>query len=490
MEFQNRITRGLSFDDVLLVPTRSDVLPRDADVSTRLTRKLRINIPLLSAAMDTVTESRLAVAIAQEGGLGIIHKNLSIEDQAAEVDRVKRSQAGIITHPFTLEASRPLRDAEELMARYHVSGVPITDESGQLVGILTNRDMRFQEDFSTPISAVMTPKERLITVQPGTTLEAAKRLLHAHRIEKLPIVDAQGRLCGLLTIKDINKARDFPNRCSDAMGRLRVGAAVSVGESELHRAESLINANVDVLVVDSAHGHSVLVLETVRQLKERFPEIEVIGGNVVTAEGAQDLIDAGVDAVKVGVGPGSICTTRVVTGVGKPQFSAIADVAEVCRKHDVPVIADGGVKYSGDVVKALAAGADSVMIGSLFAGTEESPGDTILYEGRTYKAVRGMGSIKAMQRGSKTRYMQFEDDPGKFVPEGIEARVPYRGLLADYVRVLVGGLRSGMGYCGSRTIPELQANARFIEITAAGLHESHPHDVTITEDAPNYQIPR
>ena len=490
MELNDRITKGLSFDDVLLVPARSGVLPRDADVSTRLSRRLRINIPLLSAAMDTVTEARLAIAIAQEGGIGIIHKNLPVEDQAAEVDRVKRSQAGIITDPFTLTPQRPLQDAERVMARYHVSGVPITDEDNTLVGILTNRDMRFQEDFTVPIADVMTPRHKLVTVRPGTTLEDAKKLLHQHRIEKLPIVDENGKLCGLLTIKDINKARDFPNRCADNMGRLRVGAALGVGEGELHRAECLVNANVDVLVVDSAHGHSEMVLETVARVKERFPLVDVIGGNVVTAAGAEDLIAAGVDAVKVGVGPGSICTTRVVTGVGKPQFSAIVEVAAVCRKHDIPVIADGGIKYSGDIVKALAAGADSVMVGSLFAGTEESPGETILYEGRTYKAVRGMGSIKAMQKGSKTRYMQFEEDPAKFVPEGIEARVPYRGLLADYVRVMVGGLRSGMGYCGCKDIPSLQREAKFVEITSAGLHESHPHDVTITEDAPNYQIPR
>lgn len=490
MDFQERITKALSFDDVLLVPARSGVLPRDVDVSTRLTRRLRLNIPLVSAAMDTVTESRLAIAIAQEGGIGIIHKNLSPEDQAAEVDRVKRSQAGIITEPFTLTPDRPLQDAERLMARYHVSGVPITDKDGALVGILTNRDMRFQEDFTVPIASVMTPREKLVTVRPGTTLEDAKRLLHEHRIEKLPIVDDAGKLCGLLTIKDINKARDFPGRCADEMGRLRVGAAVGVGEGEMRRAECLVDANADVVVVDSAHGHAEMVLEMVKRVKGRFPDLEVIGGNVVTAQGAADLIAAGADAVKVGVGPGSICTTRVVTGVGKPQFSAVLDVAEECRKHDVPVIADGGIKYSGDIVKALAAGAETVMIGSLFAGTEESPGETILYEGRTYKAVRGMGSIKAMQRGSKTRYFQFDEDPAKFVPEGIEARVPYRGLLADYVRVLVGGVRSGMGYCGCADIPSLHREARFVEVTAAGIYESHPHDVTITEDAPNYQIPR
>ncbi|MFP4501425.1 MAG: IMP dehydrogenase [Candidatus Hydrogenedentota bacterium] len=490
MNTSDRIQHGLSFDDVLLVPAHSTVVPRDAEVHTRLTRKLTINIPLLSAAMDTVTESRLAIAIAQEGGIGIIHKNITAGDQAAEVDRVKRSQAGIITHPFTLTADHTLRDADSLMGRYHISGVPITDGNEILVGILTNRDMRFQEDFSVAIRTVMTPKEKLVTVRPGVTFDEAKKLLHEHRIEKLPITEENGRLVGLLTIKDLNKARDFPLRATDDMGRLRVGAAVGVGDGELRRAACLVDAEADVLVVDSAHGHSQMVIDMVQAVKQAHPHVEVIGGNVVTAEGAQALIDAGADAVKVGVGPGSICTTRVVTGVGAPQFSAVLDVAAVCKKHDVPLIADGGVKYSGDIVKALAAGADSVMIGSLFAGTEESPGESVLYEGRTYKVVRGMGSIKAMQRGSKTRYLQFEDDPAKFVPEGIEARVPYRGLLADYVHQLVGGLRAGMGYCGCQNITELQTKTRFTQVTAAGLRESHPHDVSITEDAPNYQIPR
>ena len=485
-----RISKGFSFDDVLLRPARSNILPRDVDTSTRLTRKLSLNIPLLSAAMDTVTEFRLAVAIAQEGGIGIIHKNLSIDEQALEVDRVKRSQAGIISQPFTLMPDQLIQDAEDLMARYRVSGVPITDGQGQLVGILTNRDLRFEEDFSRPIRDVMTPKERLVTVRPGTSHEEAKRLLHKHRIEKLPIVDEQGKLVGLLTIKDIIKARDFPNRCRDEHGRLRVGAALGVGPEEAERAKALIDAGVDLLVVDSAHGHSNMVLKTVSLLKEQFPETEVIGGNIVTAEAARDLVAAGADAVKVGVGPGAICTTRVVAGVGVPQLTAIMDVAEVCKEHGVPVIADGGIKYSGDIAKALAGGADSVMIGSLFAGTEESPGDTVLYEGRTYKVVRGMGSIKAMQRGSKTRYMQFDTEPNKLVPEGIEARVPYRGALADYVFQLVGGLRSAMGYCGCKSISEMQQQTEFIEISAAGLRESHPHDVTITEDAPNYQVPR
>jgi IMP dehydrogenase len=490
MSNDERISTGLSFDDVLLEPARSEVLPRDVDVSARLTRNLRINIPLLSAAMDTVTEARLAIAMAQEGGIGIIHKNLTIDEQASEVDRVKRSQAGIITHPFTLTSEHTLHDAENLMSKYHISGVPITDRNGLLVGILTNRDLRFEEDYSVPIATVMTPKERLVTVAPNTSLEEAKKLLHKHRIEKLPIVDEAGKLAGLLTIKDIIKARDFPTRCTDGMGRLRVGAAIGVGRDELARAKAMLSAGADLVVVDSAHGHSSLVLDMVRAVKKAFPEAEVVAGNVVTAEAARDLIEAGADAVKVGVGPGSICTTRVVTGVGVPQITAIMNVAEVCREHGVPVIADGGVKYSGDIAKAIASGADTVMIGSLFAGTEESPGDKVLFEGRTFKVVRGMGSVKAMQRGSKTRYMQFDVEGAKLVPEGIEGRVPFRGALTDFVHQLVGGLRAAMGYCGCRDLAALQTNARFIRITAAGIRESHPHDITITEDAPNYQIPR
>ncbi len=490
MNHQDRITRGLSFDDVLLRPARSEVLPRNVSLQTRLTRNLTLNIPLLSAAMDTVTESRLAIAIAQEGGIGIIHKNLPVDDQASEVDRVKRSQAGIITEPFTLTPDHTVADAEKLMSRYHVSGVPITDKKGLLVGILTNRDLRFQEEQNVPIASVMTPREKLVTVPPGTTFEEAKKLLHKHRIEKLPIVNERGELEGLLTIKDIIKARDFPQRATDERGRLRVGAALGVGRDELARAHELISAGADVLVVDSAHGHSVMVAQTVGYLKEAFPQTEVIAGNVVTPEGARELVAAGADAVKVGVGPGAICTTRVVTGVGLPQLTAVMDVAEVCKAEGVPLIADGGIKYSGDIAKAIAAGADSVMIGSLFAGTEESPGEKLLYEGRTYKVVRGMGSIKAMQLGSRTRYMQFDEEATKLVPEGIEARVPYRGLLADYVHQLCGGLRAAMGYCGCKDIAAMQTDTRFVQITAAGLRESHPHDVTITEDAPNYQIPR
>lgn len=485
-----RISKGLSFDDVLLRPARSNVLPRDVKLQTRLTQKITLNIPLMSAAMDTVTEARLAIAIAQEGGIGIIHKNLNIDDHAEEVDKVKRSQSGTITDPFTLKPDDKLQDAENLMARYHISGVPITDGHGHLVGILTNRDLRFEQDFSKPISSSMTPKERLIVLPPGAPQEEAIRLLHKHRIEKLPIVDADGKLKGLLTIKDIKKAKDFPNRCTDAVGRLRVGAALGVGPGEMDRARALIDVGVDVLVIDSAHGHSEMVLQTVSMMKEAFPDTEFIAGNIVTAEAARDLIKAGADAVKVGVGPGSICTTRVVAGVGVPQLTAIMDVADVCRAAGIPVVADGGIKYSGDIAKAIAGGADTAMIGGLFAGTEESPGETLLYEGRTFKVVRGMGSIKAMQKGSKARYMQFDEEPQKLVPEGIEGRVPYRGALADYVHQLVGGLRASMGYCGCIDIPAMQTNTAFIEITSAGLRESHPHDVTITEDAPNYQVSR
>jgi IMP dehydrogenase len=490
MNPEDRISTGLSFDDVLLRPACSKVVPREVSLRTRVTRELTLNIPLLSAAMDTVTEARLAIALAREGGIGVIHKNLTIKEQASEVDRVKRSQAGIISEPFTLTADASLQDAEDLMARYHVSGVPITDKTGMLVGILTNRDMRFEEDYRQPISTAMTPKERLVTVPPGTSLEDAKKLLHKHRIEKLPIVDEAGRLKGLLTIKDIVKARDFPERCTDDRDRLRVGAALGVGREEVERAGMLLSAGADLLVVDSAHGHALMVAETVRHLKKAFPDAQVIAGNVVTPEGARDLIEAGADAVKVGVGPGAICTTRIVAGVGVPQLTAVMDVASECVKHDVPVIADGGIKYSGDIGKAIAAGADCVMIGSLFAGTEESPGETILYEGRTFKVVRGMGSIKAMQRGSRTRYMQFDVEPEKLVPEGVEARVPYRGMLADYVHQLAGGLRAAMGYCGCLDIPAMKKEPRFVRITAAGIRESHPHDVTITEDAPNYPIPR
>lgn len=487
MNSEEPITQGLSFDDVLLKPAKSDILPRDVDLSTQFTRNVKLNIPLISAGMDTVTEARLAIAIAQEGGIGVIHKNLSIKDQAIEVDRVKKSQAGIITHPFTLQAHQIVQDAEDLMARYHVSGVPITDESGKLVGILTNRDLRFLEDYTVTIDTVMT-KNNLVTVAPGTSLEESKKLLHKHRIEKLPVVDENGILQGLITIKDITKARDFPDSCKDEMGRLRVAAAIGAPPDEIERARALVGMNVDALVVDTAHGHSQMVIDQVKRLKDAFPGVDVVGGNVVTPEGAADLITAGADAVKVGVGPGSICTTRVVSGAGMPQLTAIMDVCSEAHKSGVPVIADGGIRLSGDITKAIAGGADSVMVGSLFAGTTESPGETVLYDGRTYKVYRGMGSIKAMQKGSKARYMQHEVEANKLVPEGVEGRVPYRGSIADSIHQLMGGLRSGMGYCGTANLEELRANSEFIKITAAGIKESHPHDITITEEPPNYHL--
>ena len=487
MNPEKQITEGLSFDDVLLKPAKSDILPRDVDLSTHFTRNVKLNIPLVSAGMDTVTEARLAIAIAQEGGIGVIHKNLSIQDQAVEVDRVKKSQAGIITHPFTLQAHQIVQDAEDLMARYHVSGVPITDDSGKLVGILTNRDLRFLEDYSVTIDTVMT-KNNLATVAPGTSLEESKKLLHEHRIEKLPVVDSNGILQGLITIKDINKARDFPNSCKDEMGRLRVAAAVGATPDEIERARALIEMSVDVLVVDTAHGHSQMVIDQVKRVKDAFPDMDVVGGNIVTPEGAADLIAAGADAVKVGVGPGSICTTRVVSGAGMPQLTAIMDVCQEAHKSGVPVIADGGIRLSGDITKAIAGGADTVMVGSLFAGTTESPGETVLYDGRTYKVYRGMGSIKAMQKGSKARYMQHEVETNKLVPEGVEGRVPYRGSIADSIHQLMGGLRSGMGYCGTVNIQELRQKSEFIKITAAGMQESHPHDITITEEPPNYHL--
>ena len=490
MDSQDRISEALSFDDVLLKPARSDVLPREVDLTTVFTRNIALNIPLISAGMDTVTEARLAIALAQEGGIGVIHKNLSIQDQALEVDRVKRSQSGIISDPFTLTPDQIVQDAEDLMARFKVSGVPITDKKGKLVGILTNRDLRFLEDYSVPIDSVMT-KENLVTVPPGTSLEEAKQLLHKHRIEKLPVVSEDGMLEGLITIKDIKKARDFPYACKDDLGRLRVAAAIGATEDELDRAQALVDANVDALVLDTAHGHSQMVVEMVKRVKKALPDVDVIAGNIVTPDGAADLIKAGADAVKVGVGPGSICTTRVVSGAGMPQLTAVLDVVSEARKHNVPVIADGGIRYSGDITKALAGGAHSVMIGSLFAGTTESPGETVLLEGRTYKVYRGMGSVKAMQAGSSARYMQFNvDQANKLVPEGVEGRVPYRGPLADSVHQLMGGLRSGMGYCGCADLEALRTNTEFVKVSGAAMKESHPHDITITEEPPNYQIMR
>jgi IMP dehydrogenase len=484
---ESRIREGLTFDDVTLVPGGSEVLPRDVDLRTQLTREIPLHVPLVSAAMDTVTEHEAAICMAQTGGIGIIHRNLPIAAQAAEVDKVKRSESGMIVDPITMRPEQSINDALEVMARYKISGVPVTRE-GKAVGILTHRDLRFVKDTAQQISAVMT-REGLITVPPGTTRERAKELLHAHRIEKLLVVDAAGTLRGLITIKDIEKSERYPNASKDDLGRLRCGAAVGVGPQRLERAQALVDSGVDVLVVDTAHGHSAGVLETIAELRRTFPDLPLVGGNVATAEGAEALVKAGGSGVKVGVGPGSICTTRIVAGVGVPQLTAILDTVEMSNRFGVPVIADGGIKYSGDVVKALAAGAGTVMIGSLFAGTDESPGEVVLYQGRSYKVYRGMGSIGAMTSGSRDRYFQSEvTDASKLVPEGIEGRVPYRGSLFNSVYQLLGGLRSGMGYCGAADLPGLRGNARFLRITPAGLQESHVHDVIITKEAPNYWI--
>ena len=477
---------GLTFDDILLVPKKSAIIPREVDVSTKFSRNIEINIPLVSAAMDTVTESRLAIAIAREGGIGIIHKNMSIEEQAEEIDKVKRSESGIIVEPISLTPEKKVGEAIEIMAKYHISGIPIINNEKKLVGILTNRDIRFLEDKNLRISGIMT-KENLITAPLGTTLEEAKRILHKNRIEKLPIINEAFILKGLITVKDIEKVEKYPNSCKDIEGRLRVGAAVGISRDALERVEALINAKVDVIVVDTAHGHSSRVIDVIKEIKRTF-DIELVGGNVATFEGAESLIKAGVDAIKVGIGPGSICTTRVVTGVGVPQVSAIQECKRAAKKYHIPLIADGGVKYSGDITKALAVGADSVMIGSLFAGTQESPGEVVLYKGRSYKEYRGMGSIGAMKKGSKDRYFQEEVEENKLVPEGIEGRISYKGPLSAYVFQLLGGMRSGMGYCGVRNIKELQEETKFIQITSASLRESHPHDVIITKEAPNYGI--
>ncbi|MCL6446933.1 MAG: IMP dehydrogenase [Armatimonadetes bacterium] len=475
---------GLTFDDVLLVPAASEVLPKDVNVSTSLTRKIRLNIPLMSAAMDTVTEARLAIALAREGGIGVIHRNMSVERQALEVDKVKRSEHGVISDPIYLSPESPVSEALLLMERYRISGVPIT-ENGRLVGILTNRDLRFEKDFSKPVGKVMT-KENLITAPVGTTLEQAKEILQRYKVEKLPIVDEDFNLRGLITIKDIEKARQYPYSAKDGRGRLLVAAAVGVGFDGMERVDALVRAKVDVIVVDTAHGHSRSVIEMVKKIKKKYPEIDVIAGNVATAEGTRDLIEAGADAVKVGIGPGSICTTRVVAGAGVPQITAIYECAAEASRYGVPIIADGGIKYSGDITKAIAAGADVVMIGSLFAGTEESPGDIEIYQGRSYKVYRGMGSLGAMKEGSRDRY--FQEGQEKLVPEGVEGRVPYKGPLADTVYQLIGGLRAGMGYCGTRNIEELKTRTTFLRITPAGLRESHPHDVVITKEAPNYSL--
>ncbi len=478
------IAEGLTFDDVLLQPARSGIVPAQTDTRTCLTRHIAMNIPVVSSAMDTVTESHLAIGLAQQGGIGIIHRNMTAERQAEEVDRVKRSESGMIVDPITIEPQRKISDALEVMKRYRISGVPVT-QNGRLVGILTNRDLRFETRLDLPISQVMT-KENLITVPVGTTLEDAEKILHKHRVEKLLVVDENYALKGLITVKDIQKKLKYPNAAKDPQGRLRVGAAVGAVGDFLERAQELVAKKVDVLVVDSAHGHSERVLEAVRTIKRMLPETDLIAGNVATFEGARDLIEMGADGVKVGVGPGSICTTRVVSGAGVPQITAIAECARATRGSGVPLISDGGIKFSGDVTKAIAAGADAVMIGSLFAGTEESPGETILYQGRTFKSYRGMGSMGAMTQGSSDRYSQ--DSSGKLVPEGIEGRVPYKGPLSDLVYQLVGGLRAGMGYCGSRNIRELQDHASFLRVTSAGLREGHVHDVIITKEAPNYRL--
>ncbi len=476
------LSEGLTFDDVLLIPARSDFMPKDTDLTTRLTKKIKMNIPFASSAMDTVTEGQLAIAIAREGGLGFVHRAMSPESQAREVEKVKKSESGMILDPFTVGPDDKILDALKLMETFRISGVPVTVK-GKLVGILTNRDLKFETKFGRKVSSVMTSK-RLITAPVGTTLATAQGLLHKYKIEKLPIVDKHGNLKGLITIKDIEKRRKYPDACKDSKGRLRVGAAVGVGEEALARAALLVDAGADVLGIDTAHGHTKTVMETLVDLKKNF-KIEVVAGNVATPEGTEDLINAGADAVKVGIGPGSICTTRIVAGTGVPQITAIIECYKVARKYRVPLIADGGIKFSGDVVKALAAGAHSVMIGGLFAGTDESPGETVLFQGRSYKVYRGMGSLGAMQ-SAKDRYQQGDVETSKLVPEGVEGRVPYKGSLADSVHQLVGGVRSGMGYCGCKDLPELRNKGKFIRITNAGLRESHVHDVIITKEAPNY----
>ena len=484
---QRQFKMGFTFDDLLLIPGHSAILPAEVDVRSRLSRNIHLNVPIVSAAMDTVTESATAITMARQGGIGFVHKNMSIERQALEVEKVKKSESGMIVDPISIEPGRKLYEVMEIMSKYRISGVPVV-KGGKLVGIITNRDLRFETNLDQTVEAVMT-KENLATAKPGITLEESKAILHERRIEKLLVVDDEGKLLGLITIKDIEKVKKYPYACKDELGRLRVGAAVSVGADMEARVERLISANVDVVVVDTAHGHSEGVIRTVSALKKKFPRLEVVAGNVATAEGTRSLAEAGVDGVKVGVGPGSICTTRVVAGIGVPQMTAIMDCAEEARKWGIPIVADGGIKYSGDVTKALAGGADSVMIGSLFAGTEESPGETILFQGRSYKVYRGMGSIEAMKEGSKDRYFQDEvESEKKLVPEGIVGRVPYRGPLAETVYQLVGGIRAGMGYLGTRSIQELQTKPNFMQITAAGLRESHVHDVIIIKEAPNYRV--
>ncbi len=479
------IKEAITFDDVLLVPQKSDILPNEVSLKTKITKNIELNVPILSAAMDTVTEAKLAIALARQGGLGFIHKNMPIEEQAAEIDKVKRNESGMITDPITLNRESTLADANGIMAKYRISGLPVVESDGTLVGIITNRDLKYRKDLSEKVEVIMT-KENLITASVGTTLDEAKEILLENRIEKLPIVDKNSKLIGLITIKDIDNIEEYPNACKDSRGRLRVGGAVGVGADTLERVAALVKSGVDIITVDSAHGHSNGVIETVRKIRAAFPELDIIGGNIVTAEAAMDLADAGASAVKVGVGPGSICTTRVVAGVGVPQISAINDVYEVCKERGIGVIADGGIKLSGDIVKAIAAGADCVMIGGLLAGTEEAPGEEIIFEGRRFKVYVGMGSLAAMKRGSSDRYFQKESEAKKLVPEGIEGRVAYKGKLEDVIFQLTGGLKAGMGYCGTATIADLKKDGKFVKITGSGLIESHPHDINITKEAPNY----
>ena len=478
------VKEGLTFDDVLLIPQKSEIIPSQIDIKTKLTKDIELNIPLMSASMDTVTESKMAISMARQGGIGIIHKNMSIEEQASEVDRVKRSESGVIVDPFSLSKGHTIQDADNIMARYKISGVPIVDENNILIGIITNRDIKFETDVTRRIEEAMTTKEHLVTAREGITLEEAKDILGKHRIEKLPIVDEEGHLKGLITIKDIEKKIQYPNSPKDKKGRLLCGAGVGITNDLLERVDALYKAKVDIIVLDSAHGHSQNVINALKKVKAAYPDLPVIAGNVATAAGCEDLIKAGADCVKIGMGPGSICTTRVVAGIGVPQITAIMDCYEVAKKYDIPIIADGGIQYSGDIVKALAAGANVCMMGSMFAGTEESPGEIVLYAGRSYKTYRGMGSIAAMEDGSKDRY--FQSGQKKLVPEGVEGMVAYKGKAEDIVFQMIGGIKSGMGYCGAPTIEQLQANAEFVKITAASLKESHPHDIKITKEAPNY----
>lgn len=478
------VKEGLTFDDVLLIPQKSEILPSQIDTKTKLTKDIELNIPLMSASMDTVTESKMAISMARQGGIGIIHKNMSIEEQASEVDRVKRSESGVIVDPFSLSKGHTIQDADDIMAKYKISGVPIVDENNILIGIITNRDIKFETDMSRKIEEAMTTQEHLVTAKEGVTLEQAKDILGKHRIEKLPIVDDEGHLKGLITIKDIEKKIQYPNSAKDKRGRLLCGAGVGITGDLLERVDALYKAKVDIIVLDSAHGHTVNVINALKKVKAAYPDLPVIAGNVATAAGCEDLIKAGADCVKIGMGPGSICTTRVVAGIGVPQITAIMDCYEVAKKYDIPIIADGGIQYSGDIVKALAAGANVCMMGSMFAGTEESPGEIVLYRGRSYKTYRGMGSIAAMEDGSKDRY--FQSGQKKLVPEGVEGMVAYKGKAEDIVFQMIGGIRSGMGYCGAHTIEQLRAHAEFVKITAASLKESHPHDITITKEAPNY----